>query len=541
MRKTEEILNTILDKRGIRGEESISEFLSDRPQKTYDPFLLLNMNAGVDLLLSEIKSGKKICIYGDYDADGVTSVCILSHVIGMLTDNLTYYIPSRFNEGYGLNKDAVAAIRKDGTDLLVTVDCGSVSYDEVEYAKELGMKVIVTDHHRIDERKADCILINPKQEECRYPFKELAGCGVAFKMAQALQQKAGLPKSVINDVLDLTAVGTVADIVSLTDENRTIVKYGLNRINSGRRLSLKRLTEAISLKEVSSESIAFGIAPHINAAGRMASAYEAVKLFMTDDERVIEEQIRNLTEFNRERKKKQETAYNQYIDTISDDENFIVLDMPDIHEGIAGVLAGNIKERTGKPVIIVTPSDGGYLKGTGRSIDGVDIHSLLQNHSGLFLRFGGHKSACGFMMSRENLPALKEGLEKDMLQLLSENEDLFLRKTDWEMDIAPEELTLELAKTLDRLQPFGQGNPKPLFRMRGAVPSQVRFLGDNGNHAKFTAVSEAGGRADCIFFKKAQDKTEELTGGKPADIIGSIGIQSWRGRESVQFVVEEIL
>ena len=218
-----------------------------------------------------------------------------------------------------------------------------------------------------------------------------------------------------------------------------------------------------------------------------------------------------------------------------------MLDMPDIHEGIAGVLAGNIKERTGKPVIIVTPSDGGYLKGTGRSIDGVDIHSLLQNHSGLFLRFGGHKSACGFMMSRENLPALKEGLEKDMLQLLSENEDLFLRKTDWEMDIAPEELTLELAKTLDRLQPFGQGNPKPLFRMRGAVPSQVRFLGDNGNHAKFTAVSEAGGRADCIFFKKAQDKTEELTGGKPADIIGSIGIQSWRGRESVQFVVEEIL
>ncbi|MDO4545822.1 MAG: DHH family phosphoesterase, partial [Bacillota bacterium] len=217
MREPREITELLLHNRGVQTAQEVSEFLSDKPKKTHDPFLLLNMEAGVDLLLSEINAGKKICIYGDYDADGVTSVCILSHVIGALTDNFFYYIPSRFDEGYGLNEDAVRAVKERGADLLVTVDCGSVSYEEVELAKELGMQVIVTDHHNIDDVKADCILINPKQEGCGYPFKELAGCGVAFKLAQALQQRADLPKAVINDVLDLVAVGTVGDIVSLTD------------------------------------------------------------------------------------------------------------------------------------------------------------------------------------------------------------------------------------------------------------------------------------------------------------------------------------
>ena len=229
MRESEEILKLLLKKRNIVSEEEIQEYLSFRPQKTYDPFLLKDMRAGVDLILSEIKKGTKICIYGDYDADGVTSVCILSSVLSYLTDNLMYYIPSRFDEGYGMNKNAVRRIYESGAGLIVTVDCGSVSYEEVRYAEELGLKVIVTDHHSIDDVKADCILINPHQTECTYPFSELAGCGVAFKLCQAIQKETGLPKKVLNEVLDLAAVGTVGDVVSLTDENRTIVKYGLKR------------------------------------------------------------------------------------------------------------------------------------------------------------------------------------------------------------------------------------------------------------------------------------------------------------------------
>lgn len=541
MRETREILKDILYKRGIKSNKDISEFLSERPQKTYDPFLLLNMKAGVDLLLSEINSGNRICIYGDYDADGVTSVCILSYVIGMLTDNFTYYIPSRFDEGYGLNKKAVAKIKDDGVDLIITVDCGSVSYEEVEYAKELGMKVIVTDHHNIDDVKADCILINPKQAECQYPFKELAGCGVAFKMAQAIRNETGLPKYVVNDVLDLVAVGTIGDIVSLTDENRTIVKYGLNKINVGKRKSLKRLAEAISLSWITSENIAFGIAPHINAAGRMASAREAVQLFMATDNNIIEEKVEKLIEFNKERRKKQEDAYNQCIDMISGDENFILLKMSDIHEGIGGIVAGKIKETSNRPVIIVTPSEPGFLKGTGRSIDSVDIYALLKAHSELFHRFGGHRSACGFLMPEENFDKLKTALDNEMLQLLEEDHNLFDNTIEWEMSISPKDITLSLAKELNRLEPFGQGNPKPIFKINNIIISEIRFMGEKQTHVGFQAVSGEGYRTSCVFFQKAQEKKNLIIGGEPVDLIGTISAKKWRGRESVQFIVEEII
>ena len=541
MRKPEEILNEILFNRGIVTADDISEFLSDRPQKTYDPFLLLNMEAGVDLLLSEINSGTRICIYGDYDADGVTSICILSHVLSMLTDNFTYYIPSRFEEGYGLNKDAIKKIHDDGTGLLLTVDCGSVSYEEVEYAKELGLKVIVTDHHSIDNVKADCILINPKQKECTYPFSELAGCGVAFKMAQAILIKAGIPRSAVNDVLDLAAVGTVGDVVSLTDENRTIVKYGLNKINTGTRTSLNKLKDAISLKWITSENIAFGIAPHINAAGRMASAREAVELFITDNELAVNEKVQKLINYNNERKKKQEDAYNRCMAKLTGSENFIILHMEDIHEGIGGIVAGKIKEATYRPTVIVTPSGEGYLKGTGRSIESIDIYELLKNHEELFEKFGGHRSACGFLMKEEKLEELKNALDIELKDMLDENPDLFDKDIAWDMELIPEEVSVALAAELERIEPVGQGNPKPVFIIRDVTVSQPRFMGADRTHVRFTAVSGEDGKCECVLFKRAQELKEMLLSGQPVQLTGSVERQSWNGRERAQFIVEEMM
>jgi len=543
MRNAKEILDIVLKERNIVGDEAVREFLSDRPQKTYDPFLLLNMEAGVDLLLSEINSGGKICIYGDYDADGVTSICVLSHIIGMLTNNFTYYIPSRFDEGYGLNKDALKSIRGEGTDLLVTVDCGSVSYDEVEYAKELGMKVIVTDHHTIDDVQADCILINPKQKGCGYPFKELAGCGVVFKMAQAICRKAGLPRSTVNDVLDLVAVGTVGDIVSLTDENRTIVKYGLNRINAGGRRSLKRLMEAISIDMATSENIAFGIAPHINAAGRMASAKEAAELFLSsndDTNEDIDRRVSRLVALNAERKKMQEDAYDRCMEMISGDENFVVLKAEGIHEGISGIVAGKIKEAVNRPVIILTQSGDGFLKGTGRSVENVDIYGILKNHKELFTSFGGHRSACGFLIKEEYFEKLKDGITRDIDAMLDKNEKLFEKKAMWDVELSAEEVTVELAKELDRMEPFGQGNAKPVFRLSHVVPANIRFMGSDGAHAGFTVVSGNGKSADCILFRRAQEKKDLIIGNRALDITGTVNLKRWKGRESVQFVVEEM-
>ena len=291
MRKPEEILDEILNKRGIITEEDREEFLSSKPALTYDPFLLDGMKAGVDLLISSAGRGDRICIYGDYDADGVTASTIMACGVSELTDNWFIYIPSRFEEGYGLNVKAIDKIIAQGADLIVTVDCGCVSRDEVRYAISKGLNVIVTDHHNIEDTISEGIVIDPKKppafmsEEGKepYPCRDLAGCGVAFKFIQALQRTADLPRSILTDALDMVAVGTVGDIVPLRGENRTLVKYDIAAANSGRRPSLKRLAEAVSLDEITSSNIAFAIVPHINACGRMASAMAAVELFNSKD------------------------------------------------------------------------------------------------------------------------------------------------------------------------------------------------------------------------------------------------------------------
>lgn len=540
MREDREILRTILKQRNIVSDEDVSEYLSDRPQKTYNPFLLLNMEAGVDLLLSEIKSGTKICIYGDYDADGVTSICILSAVIGELTDNFMYYIPSRIEEGYGLNVNAIAFLHEQGVGLIVTVDCGSVSYEEVEYAKSVGMRIIVTDHHSIDDVKADCILINPKQKECLYPFKELAGCGVTFKLAQAVQQRAGLPKKVINSLLDFVAIGTVGDIVSLTDENRTLVKYGLNIINSRGREALKCLSQAISLKWITSENIAFGIAPHINAAGRMARADEAVKLFRAEDSYTISNQVSKLLSYNNERKKKQEEAYKACIDMITGEEDFIILDMEDMHEGIGGIVAGKIKENYKRPVIIVTPSGEKYFKGTGRSIPQIDIYELLKRHDHMFEKFGGHKSACGFLMKKERFCEFADAVSEDIAAMKVKNPGLFEDRVSYDLELYAEEVSVSLVKEIELMEPFGQGNSKPLFYIKNIIPADVRFMGSDETHVKFTVPAEGNPGFECVLFKRAQEKKELICSGKPICIIGSLELNIWRGRERIQFIVEEM-
>ena len=546
MRKTEEILRTLLHQKGIDTQEDISEFLSDRPQKTYDPFLLYNMEAGVDLLLSEIKKNTKICIYGDYDADGVTSVCILSSVLSHLTSNFIHYIPSRVEEGYGLNKNAVRKLADQGVGLIVTVDCGSVSCEEADLARELGMKMIVTDHHSIDGKKADCIVINPKQREDSYPFDGIAGCGVAFKLCQALQKRTGLPKSVLNEVLDLLAVGTVADVVPLLDENRTFVKYGLARINAGTRPAMKSLKEGISLKNVASENIAFGIGPHINAAGRMAEAEEAVQLFISRDPQTIHRQVEKLIHYNTDRKQKQEDAYKRGLAILEEEgreEDFIVLPMTDIHEGVGGIVAGKIKEEKNRPIVIVTPSGEGFLKGTGRSIDPVDIYAVLKKCDdtyGLFERFGGHRSACGFLMAEEKLSLLRQAVQEQMDVLKAEDPHIFDSNVTWDLELDPAEVTVDLAETLDQLEPFGKDNERPKFLLRDVTLQGVRFMGADETHARFTAVSQAGARADCVLFRKAQEWRSLLCSEEQVDLIGSIDVQQWQGRTRVQLMIEEM-
>ena len=544
MEYVEKILEKLLVQRGISGIEEVREFLSDKPQKTYDPFLLPDLEAGVDFILQAVKQKKKICIYGDYDADGVTSSAILTEFLRNLTDNVICYIPSRFDEGYGLNAEAVKKIRKVGAEVLVTVDCGSVSFEEVELAKELGMEVLVTDHHSIADVQADCLLINPKRSDSIYPFPDLAGCGVVFKLIQGIQKKEELPKAWINRALDLAAVGTIGDVVPLLDENRTIVKHGMHILSRGLRTGLVSLMNAISIDrtKLKSDQIAFGIVPHINAAGRMGDARIAVKLMNEQDPVRTEEQTGQLVAYNKQRKKIQEEAYEDCCSIV--DEHlaeliFFLVFSEHVHEGIAGIVAGKLKDRYERPAALVTPS-GEYLKGTSRSIPGVHLYQLLKAHEDLFLRFGGHEGACGFFMEKENFTRLAQLLEEDMKQKLARNPHLFERKDAVDLTLQGSQITLELAERLECLAPFGNKNPKPLFLLEQAKIARQKPMGD-GRHIRFAAICPDGAEVECVLFQKARELSEKLYGEKTVDLIGAVDFQEWRGKKSVQFTVGSVI
>lgn len=531
----------LLNKRGIRTEADIAEFLSDKPQKTYDPFLLLNMEAGVDFILSAIEDGERICIYGDYDADGITSTAVLMEVLSHLTDNLTYYIPSRFEEGYGLNCGALDKLKASGVGLVITVDCGSVSCEEVEHAKDIGLKILVTDHHTITDKVADCLVINPMQQGCSYPFKHLAGVGVAFKLAQAIAAETGLPKSVVNRTLDLVGVGTIGDIVPLVDENRTFAKYGIRSVNVTQRPGLYKLIEGVGLQQgqIRSENISFIIVPHLNAAGRMKDARIAANLMLEKREPEIARGVETLIACNDARKKTQNETFQICKELVEEkyrDDFFYVIDLEDAHEGITGIVAGKIKETYNRPAVIVTPTADGCLKGTGRSIEGVNLYHLLKENENLFERFGGHAAACGFTMKRENLQKLRGNLNRSMEKLVEQDAALLEEKTEADLRLSAEDVSLQLVTDLARLEPFGCGNLQPVVSLSMRA-SGMRRIGSKSQYTKFTGILENGRELSCIIFKNASAYDEILQRGKPFHPIGTLSSQTWNGRQYLQLTV----
>ncbi len=544
MKDINPIILDLLSLRGITKEEDIIEFLSSKPKRTYNPFLLHNMEAGVDFIMSAINDKKNICLYGDYDVDGITSICILRILFSHLTDSVIHYIPSRFSEGYGLNRCAIDKLKAQEIDLIITVDCGSTSYEEVEYAKSLGIDVIVTDHHSIMDKKADCILINPKQEECQYPFKGLAGCGVAFKLAQALREKANLPKSITNGLLDIVAIGTVGDIVPLIDENRTLTKYGLYELNKHDRLGIKLLVEAISMNSLSlrSDQIAFCLVPHLNAAGRMKDAIIGVDLLLSENPSRAKKLAEELVLHNAERKRIQEETFLRCIELKAEqckDAVFPIIRAENAHEGITGIVAGKLKDIYERPVIIATPCDG-MLKGTGRSTDRVDLFQLLDRYRHLFVRFGGHQGACGFLINEDNFEEFRRKANDDLLQQLEQDPDLLQKKPQYDMVLNGTDITLDLMEQLEMMEPFGCKNRRPVFCFQRVSLFGLQKMGKEGKHVRFIASFSDGSSTECVLFSKAQQFMELLNSSKKVDIFGTLQLNIWNGNKKVQFVVDQI-
>ena len=364
-------------------------------------------------------------------------------------------------------------------------------------------------------------------------------------MAQIIQKRAALPKSVLTELLDLVAIGTIGDIMPMLDENRTLIKFGLRVLNTGHRYGLKKLAEGAGLKlgEITAENIGFVIAPHLNASGRMQDASQAVKLLLepagsSEADRIVED----LLSKNRERKRIQQETFDLCAERITEPEDFLALRLENAHEGITGIVAGKLKERYNRPTVLLTPSgcEKQYLKGTGRSIEGVNLYDLLKKHEQYFEKFGGHAGACGFLMGAEHFDELKSGLLADMAELKEQNPEIFEKKRPFDLEINPEDMSIELAEAIAKLAPFGNQNPKPLFCVRNVEISEVRYMGNLGQHVRFR-ISKGGESVTCVLFGNAKDYVEILEEDRyAAAIAGSLDCQVWQGTKRLQLMVSWI-
>lgn len=546
------IVQKILISKGIKSKEDMEEFLSIKPKKTYDPFLLKNMTEIVDIIIEHINTKKNIWIYGDYDVDGICSIALMVDFLSRFTKNLNYYIPLREEEGYGLNCDAIREIKENGGDLIITVDCGSTSVKEVELAHELGMEIMITDHHNLSDEVPKCLILNPKQKDCNYPFKLLCGCGIAFKLTQALQKKLDAPKKYLSDVLDLVGLATVADVVPLIDENRTILKYGLKKLNNPTRSGLKKLITAVGLddKEITAGHIGFVLGPHFNASGRIDDAKLGVELLLSRDNQKIERLVNHLVSCNNERKDIQKNGLEICKNKVEQnylEDLFLVVDSEGTHEGVIGIVAGKIRDLYYKPTLVVTKSSQeGILKGSGRSIDDMDIYEELKKCEDLFVKFGGHKNACGFSIEESKLSILRERLNKQAEQIKEKSPEVFIKTIQINCEITPSKLTEELVEELGKIEPYGMGNERPYFLIRKIKVnngSKDVLLGKGQEHIKLKGKSQLykdQKEVVAVGFNMAYKYTDHLNCPEVVDMIGVPKINEWNGYKNIQFMISDI-
>lgn len=532
--------------RGITGPEEIREYISRKPQTAYDPFLMKGMDEAVSRIFQAVDNKEKIVVYGDYDTDGVTSTALLMRAIGTYTSNLSYYIPSRLDEGYGLHKESISRIKEEGADLLVSVDCGATAAEEVEFAHSISLDTVITDHHNVGEKKAPGIVVDPRDKDSGYPFTGLAGVGVAYKLVLALSAERPLPPGMKLSLLELVAIGTIGDIMPLTDENRTIVKYGLNVINSGRGcLGIMRLIEMAGLdyKTITATGLAFGIIPRINSAGRLGDASVSVKMLLSENEDSAEVYCSRLMELNDRRRSLQDKAYEvcrPEAEHQLEDGDFLLIEARGVHEGILGIVAGKIKEEMHRPVVIVTPGgEDGLWKGTGRSVEGVNLFEMLNKYNQRFVHFGGHNAACGFTIEESEIAQLRKDLQRDMAQVCRENPDVFDEPVFVDEYIGIEEADLDLAEGLKLFEPCGKDNEMPVFGFSNVRIEDWKFLKNGRKYARFSVVAGRD-RITALLFHDAEDALSLAESGEPLDVYGKLEINNWRNISSVQMIVDGI-
>ena len=520
----------LLFQRGIKDESCLKKFLEPSLEDLHDPYLLHDMDKAVERIRLAIERGELILVYGDYDADGMTSASIIKESLEQLGAECLVYLPNRFTDGYGPNASVYKYfIEQQGVSLIVTVDNGVAGHEAIDLAQSMGVDVIVTDHHSMPEVLPDAYaIVHPEHPEADYPFKHLAGCGVAFKLACALLEEVQV------ELLDLVAIGTIADMVSLTDENRIMVQYGLEVLRNTQRIGLQELFEiaGIASSDITGETVGFQLAPRLNALGRLDDPNPAIDLLTGFDDEEVHEIALMIQEKNEERKEIVQSIYEEAKSLVDPNKSVQVLAKEGWNPGVLGIVAGRLLEELGQTVIVLNLEDG-RAKGSARSIEAVDIFEALDPHRELFIAFGGHAGAAGMTLEAEQLDALSEILEtyvKDKGIDAKGKSKLYL---DEELDL--ENLSLDTVKSFERLAPFGMDNQKPVFYIRNFQVENARSMGAGDSHLKLK-ISKGNANFEVVAFGQGS-KATEFAQTKQLELAVTLSVNQWNGQTTLQLMM----
>ena len=532
------VIGRIIVNRNVIKDEDVRIFITPTRDDFHNPFLFKGMDIAVDRIIKAINNKEKILIYGDYDVDGITSTTVLKKYLMDRGITVDTYIPNRLHEGYGLNKNAIDTIKERNIDLIITVDCGISAIEEVDYAVSLGMDVIVTDHHEVGEKLPNALaVIDAKRKDNTYPFRSLAGVGVVFKLIQALSIKLEIEPEEYLKYLDLVCIGTISDIVPLEGENRTIAKLGLMLIKVTRNLGLRELIKSSGYKEIDSNTISFGVAPRINACGRMGHEEEALKLFLAEDLESATKITKELNEYNTLRQSTEKAIYEEAVQEIErkhlDENNSIVLGGKRWHHGVIGIVSSKVTDKYYKPSILLSFEDD-IAKGSGRSVPGFDLYEGLTKCEDLLEKYGGHSMAVGLTLKKENLEKFKERFEqiakekniKELVPIIYIDDELKLK-----------DINMDLVKSLSILEPFGEANKVPLFLIKNLKIDSIRALSE-GRHLKLTLRDE-NFVINAIGFELGY-LAEEYRIGDRIDVVGTLEVNSFNGFSSIQINMKDI-
>ena len=533
------LLAKILVNRGIVDSKQIKVFLEPQRHDFHNPFDMLDMEMAVNRIIEAINNKEKTIIYGDYDVDGITSITVLKKFLNERGLDVDYYIPNRLEEGYGLNKEAIEEIAKKGYKLMITVDCGISGVEEVELANSLGIETIITDHHeQLDVLPNAYAIINPKRRDNTYSFRGLAGVGVVFKVIQAISMKLNLDEKEYLKYLDIVCIGTISDIVPLVDENRVIAKLGLMLVKCTKNVGLKELIQESGYKTIDSGMVSFGIAPRINACGRMGKQEEALELFLTDNPEKAKTITKRLNEYNTQRQETEKQIFEQAISELEkenlEEKSSIVLAGENWHHGVIGIVASRITEKFFKPTILICIEDD-IGKGSGRSVPGFDLHEALAQSSKYLEKYGGHEMAVGLSLKKENIQEFKNHFEeyakskgvKDIVPII--NVDSEITKKD---------INKATVEQIKLLEPFGEQNKQPLLIYKNLKIASIRALSE-GKHLKLMLKDE-NEIINAIGFNLGELSEEYLIGDK-VDVVGTLEINAYNGQEQIQINLKDIM